>query len=87
MGTNCKDNVKPYWQDEKDGLYTVEFVLVDHSKARFYAADIIGYLLGYAQLTKTHSLARLGNPDASALGNNGTRLWMPPSLAATTHRN
>ena len=31
-----------------------------------FAADIIGYLVGYANLTNTRSLALLGDPDAGA---------------------
>jgi hypothetical protein len=35
-------------------------------EARRFAADIIGYLIEYANLTNTRSLALLGDPDASA---------------------
>jgi hypothetical protein len=38
----------------------------DNPEARLFAADIIGYLLGYANRTNTRSLALLGDPDASA---------------------
>jgi hypothetical protein len=38
----------------------------DNPEARLFAADIIGYLVGYANLTNTRSLALLGDPDASA---------------------
>jgi hypothetical protein len=38
----------------------------DDPEARLYSADIIGYLVGYAHLTNTRSLALLGDPDASA---------------------
>jgi hypothetical protein len=38
----------------------------DNPDARLFAADIIGYLVGYANLTNTRSLALLGDPDASA---------------------
>jgi len=37
----------------------------DHPEARLFAADIIGYLVGCANLTNTRSLALLGDPDAS----------------------
>jgi hypothetical protein len=40
----------------------------DHPEARLFAADIIRYLVGYANLTNTRSLALLGDPDASAYG-------------------
>ena len=38
----------------------------DNPEARPFAADIIGYLVGYANLTNTRSLALLGDPDANA---------------------
>ena len=38
----------------------------DNPEARLFAADIIGYLVGFANLTNTRSLALLGDPDASA---------------------
>jgi hypothetical protein len=38
----------------------------DNPEARLFAADIIGHLVGYANLTNTRSLALLGDPDASA---------------------
>jgi hypothetical protein len=55
-----------YWQDEKDWLCIVEFLPTYDPEARLFAADIIGYLVGYANLTNTRSLALLGDPDASA---------------------
>ena len=66
MGTKHKDDFEPYWQDEKDWLCIVEFLPSDNPEARLFAADIIGYLVGYANLTNTRSLALLGDPDASA---------------------
>jgi hypothetical protein len=38
----------------------------DDPEARVFATDIIGYLVGYANLTNTRSLALLGDPDTSA---------------------
>jgi hypothetical protein len=38
----------------------------DDPEARLYGADIIGYLVGYANLTNTRSLALLGDPNAGA---------------------
>ena len=66
MKTKRKDYFEPYWQDEKDWLCTIEFLPTDDPKARLYGADIIGYLVGYANLTNTRSLALLGDPDAGA---------------------
>jgi hypothetical protein len=63
---NRKDDFQPYWLDEKDWLCIVEFLPIDNPEARLFAADIIGYLVGYANLTNTRSLALLGDPDASA---------------------
>ena len=65
-GTKRIDDFEPYWQDEKDWLCIVEFLPTDNPEARLFAADIIGYLVGYANLTNTRSLALLGDPDASA---------------------
>jgi hypothetical protein len=66
LGTKRKDDFEPYWQDEKDWLCIVEFLPTDNPEARLFAADIIGYFVGYANLTNTRSLALLGDPDASA---------------------
>jgi hypothetical protein len=66
LGTKRIDDFEPYWQDEKDWLCIVEFLPTDNPEARLFAADIIGYLVGYANLTNTRSLALLGDPDASA---------------------
>ena len=66
LGTKRKDDFEPYWQDEKDWLCIVEFLPTDNPEARLFAADIMGYLVGYANLTNTRSLALLGDPDASA---------------------
>ena len=66
MGTKRKHDFEPYWQDEKDWLCTVEFLPTDDPEARLYSADIIGYLVGYARLSNTRSLALLGDPDGSA---------------------
>jgi hypothetical protein len=66
LGTKRKDDFEPYWQDEKDWLCIVEFLPTDNPEARPFAADIIGYLVGYANLTNTRSLALLGDPDAGA---------------------
>jgi hypothetical protein len=66
LRTKRKDDLEPYWQDEKDWLCTVEFLPTDDPEAWLYGADIIGYLVGYANLTNTRSLALLGDPDAGA---------------------
>ena len=66
MATKHKDDFEPYWQHEKDWLCIVEFLPTDNPEARLFAADIIGYLVGYANLTNTRSLALLGDPDAGA---------------------
>ena len=66
LGTKRKDDFEPYWQDEKDWLCIVEFLPTDDPEARLCAADIIGYLVGYANLTNSRALALLGDPDAGA---------------------
>jgi hypothetical protein len=66
LRTKRKDDLEPYGQDEKDWLCIVEFLPTDNPEARLFGADIIGYLVGYANLTNTRSLALLGDPDAGA---------------------
>jgi hypothetical protein len=66
LETKHKDDFEPYWQDEKDWLCIVEFLPTDGPEARLFAADIIGYLVGYANLTNTRSPALLGDSGASA---------------------
>ena len=57
---------EPRWIDEPDWLCAVEFLNDDDPEGRDLAADTIGYLLGYAHLTNTRSLALLGDPDMMA---------------------
>ena len=66
LGTKLRDDFEPHWLDERDWLCIVEFLPTDNAEARLFAADIIGYLVGYANLTNARSLALLGDPDASA---------------------
>lgn len=58
--------LNPYWQNEDDWLCTIEFLPGDDPEGRLFGADIVGYLVGYAQLTNTRVLALIGDPDASA---------------------
>ena len=58
--------IGPYWQDEDDWLCTIEFLPGDDPEGRLFGADIVGYLVGYAQLTNTRVRALIGDPDASA---------------------
>jgi hypothetical protein len=54
--------IGPYWQDEDDWLCTIEFLPGGDPERRLFGADIVGYLVGYAQLTNTvfwHSSAIL----------------------------
>ena len=57
---------EPHWIDEPDWLCAVEFLNDEDPEGRDLAADAIGYLLGYAHLTDTRSLALLGDPDMMA---------------------
>jgi hypothetical protein len=66
LGTKRKDDFEPYWQDEKDWLCTVEFLPSDDPEGRVFAADIVGYLFGYAQMTNARALALVGNTEAGA---------------------
>ena len=60
-------DVEPYWQDEDDWLCTVEFLPSNDPEGRVFGADIIGYLLGYAQLTNARALALVGDPEAGGI--------------------
>jgi|SRR5712691_6539733 len=60
------NEIEPYWQDEDDWLCTVEFLPNDDLEGRLFAANLVGHLLGYAQLTNTRALAVLGDRDANA---------------------
>jgi hypothetical protein len=61
-----KHNSEPFWINEPDWLCAVEFLNDEDTEGRDLAADTIGYLLGYARLTNTRSLALLGDPSAEA---------------------
>ncbi len=52
---------EPHWIDENDWLCTVELFPTDDPEARLFAADVVGYLMGYAHLTDTRSLALAGD--------------------------
>ena len=58
--------LEPLWINEPDWLCAVEFLNDEDPEGRDLAADTIGYLLGYAHLTNTRSLALLGDPDMMA---------------------
>jgi hypothetical protein len=59
-------DIEPYWQDEDDWLCTVEFLPSDDLEGRLFAADIVGYLFGYAQLANARALALVVDPEAGA---------------------
>lgn len=63
---NRQHEIEPYWQNEDDWLCTIEFLPGDDPESRLFGADIVGHLVGYAQLTNTRVLALIGDPDASA---------------------
>jgi hypothetical protein len=50
-----------YWINEPDWLCAWEFLNDEDPEGRDLAADTIGYLLGYAHLTNTRSLALIGD--------------------------
>jgi hypothetical protein len=54
---------EPHWINEPDWLCAWEFLNDEDPEGRDLAADTIGYLLGYAHLTNTRSLALIGDPD------------------------
>jgi hypothetical protein len=57
---------EPLWINEPDWLCAVEFLNNADPESRDLAADTIGYLLGYSQLTNTRSLALIGDPELMA---------------------
>jgi hypothetical protein len=57
---------EPLWINEPDWLCAWEFLNDEDPEGRDLAADTIGYLLGYAHLTNTCSLALVGDPDEMA---------------------
>ena len=59
-------DIEPYWQDEDDWLCTVEFLPSDDLEGRVFAADIVAYLFGYAQLANARALALVGDPEVGA---------------------
>lgn len=63
---NRQHDIEPYWQDEDDWLCTVEFLPSNDLQGRAFAADIVGYLFGYAQLANARTLALVGDPEAGA---------------------
>jgi hypothetical protein len=63
---NRQHDIEPYWQDEDDWLCTIEFLPSDDLEGRVFAADIVGYLFGYAQLANSRALALVGDPEAGA---------------------
>jgi hypothetical protein len=61
---NRQEDIEP--QHEDDWLCTVEFLPSDDLEGRAFAADIVGYLFGYAQLANARALALVGDPEAGA---------------------
>ena len=57
---------EPHWINEPDWLCAWEFLNDEDPEGRDLAADTIGYLLGYAHLTTTRSLALIGDPSEMA---------------------
>ena len=59
VGNESAKTIPALRGDEKGWLCIVEFLPTDNPEARHFVADIIGYLVGYANLTNTRSLALL----------------------------
>jgi hypothetical protein len=56
----------PFWLDEPDWLCSLEFLAPDDPEAQDETAETIGYLLGYAHMTNTRTLALLADPHGMA---------------------
>lgn len=63
---NRQHDIKPCQQDEDEWLCRVEFLPSNDPEGRVFAADVVGYLFGYAQLTNARALALVGDPEAGA---------------------
>jgi hypothetical protein len=61
---NRQHDIEPYWQDEDDWLCTAEFFPSADLEGRVFAANIVGYLFGYARLANARALALVGDPEA-----------------------
>jgi hypothetical protein len=57
---------EPIWLHEQDWLCTIEFLNENDPGAQDDAAEVIGYLLAYARVTNTRSLALLADPHGLA---------------------
>jgi hypothetical protein len=53
--------VPPFWRDEEDWIVLIEFLVDYDEEDRARAAESIGYMLGYAQMTNTRMLALVGS--------------------------
>jgi hypothetical protein len=53
--------VPPFWRNEADWIVLIEFLVDYDPEERARAADAIGYMLGYAQMTNTRMLALVGS--------------------------
>jgi hypothetical protein len=58
--------IPPHWLEENDWIVLIEFLPKDDVEDRTQAAERIGYMLAYAQMTDTRMLALLGDPQADA---------------------
>jgi hypothetical protein len=52
--------VPPFWRNEEDWIVLIEFPVDYDEEDRAHAAESIGYMLGYAQMTNTRMLALVG---------------------------
>jgi hypothetical protein len=53
--------VPPFWRNDEDWIVLIEFFVDYDEKDRARAAESIGYMLGYAQMTNTRMLALVGS--------------------------
>jgi hypothetical protein len=58
--------IPAYWRDENDWIVLLIFLPRDDAEDRTRAAEAIGYMLAYAQMTDTRMLALLGDRNADA---------------------
>ncbi len=58
--------IPTYWNDETDWIVLIEFLPRNDIEDRTQAAERIGYMLAYAQMTDTRMLALVGDPQPDA---------------------
>jgi hypothetical protein len=70
--------IPPFWRNESDWIVLIEFLPHHDAEDRAEAAERIGYMLAYAQMTDTRMLARSEIPKQTLMN------YSSPSIHRTT---